>query len=343
MWDDFIARQIRRTNRNLFLLGTVLVAIIGTILGIERRAAYNFVLGPFPIQASELSGIWNPDVPKRYFLKVQGEKSIPTGTQEVDQNDHSHVRAEVVALVVGKRLLLVKTPKDNRQLQFAGAIVPIPAEVQSGVVRDTEAKYPQMKGVFLPYMLDATGFRDRDSIFAAIAVAVFGGLGLLLMGISIFRQSNPDKHPLLAKLQRYGQVQDIRMQIDSELRSEGGGERFGALRFTTNWVIQALAYQTNVMQVREVLWAFPKVTKHYHNGIPTGKTYSATLRDSCGQSLEVSGKKDTVPVLLQTLQRRMPWILVGYSKELDALWQKEKPKFFQLMEKRRAELSMAPR
>jgi hypothetical protein len=34
----------------------------------------------------------------------------------------------------------------------------------------------------------------------------------------------------------------------------------------------------------------------------------------------------------------MPWLLAGYSKELDALWQKEKPKFFALAEQRRETL-----
>ncbi len=97
------------------------------------------------------------------------------------------------------------------------------------------------------------------------------------------------------------------------------------------------------MATRDVVWAYPKVTKHYHNGIPTGKTYSAIIRDSKGQSLEISGKKDSVPKLLESLQRRMPWVLVGFSKELEALWLKEKPKFFQLMEQRRASLAGASR
>jgi hypothetical protein len=59
--------------------------------------------------------------------------------------------------------------------------------------------------------------------------------------------------------------------------------------------------------------------------------------------MEVSGKKDSVPKLLESLKRRMPWILVGYTKELETLWQKQKPRFFQLMERRRAELPMASR
>jgi hypothetical protein len=115
------------------------------------------------------------------------------------------------------------------------------------------------------------------------------------------------------------------------------------MQITTNWLILAAAYKTTVMATKDVVWVYPKVTKHYHNGIPTGKSYSAMIYDSKGQSLEISGKKDFVPKLLESLQRRMPWVLVGFSKELEALWLKEKPQFLQLIEQRRAKLSPAMR
>src|SRR5256886_16658542 len=97
------------------------------------------------------------------------------------------------------------------------------------------------------------------------------------------------------------------------------------------------------MATRDVVWAYAKVTKHYHNGIPTGKSYSAIIRDSKGQSLEISGKKDSVPKLLESLQRRMARVLIGFSKELEAVWLKEKLKFLQLIEHRRARLAVATR
>jgi len=343
VWDDFIAGQIRRTNRNLLLLGGAILAIIGTIVGFTWRDVYNFAFGPFPIQSSELTAIWSPDQPKRYFLKVQGEKSFATGMREVDAADQSKVRGEVLALAVGKRLLLVKTPTDQHQLQFTGTLAAIPSELQSVITQKWETKNPSLKGAFLPFMLDATGFRKGDNLWVAAAGFLFGGLGLLLMGISLRRRLQPENHPLLAKLAQYGSLADVRARIDSEIRSEGGGEKFGAMQITTNWLIHAAAYKTGVMASRDIVWAYPKVTKHYHSGIPTGKTYSSIIRDAKGQSVEVSGKKDSVPKLLESLQRRMPWVLIGYNKELDSLWQKEKPKFFQLMEQRRAQLSPAAR
>jgi hypothetical protein len=343
MWDDFISRQIRRTNRNLFLFGTVVLAILGLLLAAGWRDTYNFVFGPFPIQSSELVKIVNPDAPKHFFLKVEGEESFTTGMREVDANNRDKIRAEVVALVVDKRLLLVKTPLDTQQVQFTGTLTAIPAQVATGVVHDWDVKHPDMKGAFLPFMLDATGFRKGDNLWAAAAAAGFGLLGLVMVGIPLRRQLQPDNHPLLMHLAKYGGLQDVRMRIDSEIRGEGGGEKFGAMQITTNWLIHAAAYKTNVMATRDVVWAYPKVTKHYHNGIPTGKTYSAIIRDSKGQSLEISGKKDSVPKLLESLQRRMPWAVIGFSKELEALWLKEKPKFFQLVEQRRASLAGATR
>jgi hypothetical protein len=343
MWDDFISRQIRRTNRNLLLIGSGILTVLGLLIAAGWRDTYNFIFGPFPVQNSQLVAISNPDSPKHYFLKVRGEESFSTGMREVDAGNHDKIRAEVVALVVDKRLLLVKTPADNRQLEFTGILTAVPAELLNGVVRAEEAKDPALKGAFLPFMLDATGFRKGDNLWVAIAGAGFGLLGVFLTGLSFRRQFQPESHPLLTQLAKYGGLQDVRMRIDSEIRSEGGGEKFGAMQITTNWLIHAAAYKTNVMATKDVVWAYPKVTKHYHNGIPTGKSYSAIIYDSKGQSLEISGKKDSVPKLLESLQRRMPWVLVGFSKELEALWLKEKPQFFQLIEERRAKLSPAMR
>ena len=343
MWDDFISRQIRRTNRNLFLFGACILTFLGLLLAAGWRDTYNFIFGPFPVQSSELVSIWNPDVPKRFFLKVEGEESFATGMREVDASNHDKIRAEVVALVVNKRLLLVKTPADNHQLQFTGTLTAVPAQVYNGVVHEWEVKHSDLKGAFLPFMLDATGFRKGDNLLVAIAGAGFGFLGLFLVGIPLRRLLQPENHPLFKQLMKYGGLQDVRMRIDSEIRSEGGGEKFKSMQITTSWLIHAAPYKTNVMATKDVVWAYPKVTKHYHNGIPTGTTYSAILRDSQGQSLEISGKKDSVPKLLESMQRRMPWVLVGFSKELEALWMKEKPKFFQLIEQRRAKLSPAMR
>ena len=84
------------------------------------------------------------------------------------------------------------------------------------------------------------------------------------------------------------------------------------------------------------MWAYPKVTKHYHNGIPTGTTYSAIiLGDSKAQSLGNQREEGFRSEAIESLQTRMPWLLIGFSKELEALWLKDKREFFNWFAQRR--------
>ena len=76
MWDNFITRQIRRTNRNLLITGVIFLAGVAALGGAYRRYLYNFAFGPFSIPASELTSISNPDDPRKYFLRVQGDKVL---------------------------------------------------------------------------------------------------------------------------------------------------------------------------------------------------------------------------------------------------------------------------
>jgi hypothetical protein len=47
--------------------------------------------------------------------------------------------------------------------------------------------------------------------------------------------------------------------------------------------------------------------------------------------------------MMKAVQRRMPWAVLGFSKDLEVLWTKQKPQFNQLVEQRRAKLAMATR
>ncbi len=88
------------------------------------------------------------------------------------------VTANFYALDVGGRFLVAKAPPDNKQISYAGALVALPAESRNGFIPRMEAKYPNLLGAFLPFMLDATGFRDSNGI-----LGVLGGAAMLLLGL----------------------------------------------------------------------------------------------------------------------------------------------------------------
>jgi hypothetical protein len=65
------------------------------------------------------------------------------------------------------------------------------------------------------------------------------------------------------------------------------------------------------------------VTKHSVNFIPTGKTYSVILVGRHRQRIEEQMKEKAVNEMLADLTARVPWILFGFTQDLDKAWQKD--------------------
>lgn len=89
----------------------------------------------------------------------------------------------------------------------------------------------------------------------------------------------------------------------------------------------------------DLAWAYKKVTKHYTNFIPTGKSYAAILYGRHRQRLEVSMPQKKTDQLLADLAARVPWAIFGYSKDIAAAWQKDPDGFVATVDSRRQKLA----
>jgi len=158
---------------------------------------------------------------------------------------------EIVALVVRSGCLV--NAGDNHQSNSRG-YDGNPGEVSSGVVRKWDEKRPDLKAPIFRSCWTRRVFRRVTILWWRPLVRVSE------CRARASRDPHPQKgaaesHPLLMQLAKYGGLQDVRMRIDSEMRSEGGGEKFGTMQITTNWLIHAAAYKTNVM--RRGTWCGP--------------------------------------------------------------------------------------
>jgi hypothetical protein len=343
--NDFLGRQIARTNRNFLLLGLVLIASITGCAYLMRRQLDNFVRGPFPVSVQELTAMEKSAQPAKYFVTVQGQKRYATGMRVVEQGNEAHVLARFAVLDLGERLLVARVTEDAGSTTLSGVLTPMPFQVQRGIVDSAVQRQPELQDAFLPYVLDTAGLRTRDNVIGVALAGLGLLLGLFVLGLSLSRQTRPESHPVVKALSRYGNAEDFRMRVDSELSAEGESEVFGRglskLRITSNWLVYTTPFTTRIMRIEDVLWGFQRVVKHYHNGIPTGKTFSAVIRDAQGQSMEVGGKKDTVPALIESLQKRMPWALMGHTPELEKRWKSGRTHLIQELQERRTKLATA--
>jgi hypothetical protein len=81
----------------------------------------------------------------------------------------------------------------------------------------------------------------------------------------------------------------------------------------------------------EIIWIYKKRTKHSVNFIPTGTTYSLVLRDTRGKTAEMSAPEQNIDAYLVSLREQAPWVIFGYNGELEKLYKKQMPAFFQVV------------
>jgi hypothetical protein len=334
MGEGFLGKAIKRAGRNCIFIGVGGLAIVVLLFSAARGYFYNFLHGPFPIDRAQLLSNQNPGDRRESFVTVQVQETIDTGFEESSIDYFITTHHPFLASKIGDRLLLIKASKESTATQFSGEITSVPSDVQNQVLAVLQQKYPDLKGRFLPVMLDATSYRLNG--YLGIAAGTLFGLGLLwCLWKGLNWSAKPETHHVWKKLALYGPAEQVGSQLDAELRSEGGGETFGNAHVTTNWLVHSSAYDVHVMRLTDVVWAYPQVIKHYHSGIPTGKSHFVKVFDRPGSLITVSVKKNIGPNLLLALQRRSPWAIYGFTADLEQMWKKRRPEFLQTVDQQK--------
>ena len=316
---SFLDRQIRRTNRNLLLVNLLLILTVVGYGWTERRYLYNFFAGPLQVDIQRLEDVKRPDDQLRYFIKVKGEDSSETGVQEIEQEtqggsvQRETVKAKYSILTLGSRLLIVKSNIAEKGPEFQGELGGLPPDVRSNIVAPLLKEYPNANHVFLPLMLDATDFRTEGYVALAICVPV------LLIAAWITRKVHRRRiditqHPIFRSISKYGALADVAQEFEVELR--GNSVKLGRATVTQSWVFLPSTFGLAMCRIPDLIWAYKKVTRHYHNFIPTGKTYDVVMYDRYGVPLQMQARQKKIDAMMTLLLERAHWAVFGYSDDL---------------------------
>ncbi len=236
MADNSIARQVRRATRNLVITNLALVLAVGVAAWLSRRYLDNFFRGPFP-KAGDPTGL------AHYYVTLAGTKVANTGVTQIQQEVDSasgkvtsqSTVAHYLVLLDGNRMVVVKAQgADANQLRYTGALVPMPTDIVTRVVTPVEAAEGNSGLRFAGAMLDATGFREPGWIGLALGLPLLG-LGLWNLRRAAGRQ-DPETHPSVRALARYGAPRSVADEIDSEMAS-GTAERVGGTAISAHWML----------------------------------------------------------------------------------------------------------
>jgi hypothetical protein len=340
MSGSFIDREISRTNRNLLIMSGGAIAIVLGIFALSWRYYYNYFAGPFPADAAALAEIEDPKAETRRLLAVHGERMVPTGLQEItvtrskytNREKSRRTSASFGALVLGKRLLLVKAPGEAEGTDWTGEIVPIPADIRARLMPSAEAR-----AAFLPYMLDGGRYRTGGTVGLVLCGLVLLFAGWSLRG-ALRRIADPSLHPIMVRLKVIGEPAALAARLDGELATAQGPRAFGEAKITPSFLLRTSGLTLDVCLLDDIVWAHGKVTQHRTNGIPTGKTFAVIIHDRHRTTFELPcGKDEVLKAFLQELSGRAPWALFGHSDDLEKAWAKTPAEVIAAVERRRSE------
>jgi hypothetical protein len=312
------------------------------------RYLYNCLAGPFTISQDELLRVINPRDMFRYFVTVDGLKPLETGLQNIEQTEDKYthevkskkVTATYFAARVHDKLLLIKSPDATAVASYRGALLPVAADVHSWFQKELlDEKKLSFYSVFLPFFVDATSFRSNAYISLAVAVPI-GLLAAYNVKRAITRMNDMQMSPIYKWLEHYDvPPAAVSHMIEQELKAGGTTISVGSLRLTSSWLLNRTFFHLDVVHLNEIVWIYQKVTKHYHNFIPTGKSYGVIVSDKWGRQIEVDlgrGKaKEDAPSFLHNLGSRIPWVVAGYSDELKRHYAKNRADFVAEVDERR--------
>lgn len=311
-----VAKIVRSCSRNILIAQSLLLALLVLWVYASERYLRNCWNGPALMSQAQLLRIQNPENEPQYWVRLEGVLAKETGFAYVKDG-----KAETTyyATRVGPKMLLIgagSTPGAS----VTGELKEIPSELRGRLRDQLAAKGMKFDDVLLPYMVEVGHFSA-----AAWVCLSLGGL-LALWSIywivaSLRRLMNPASHPALQALSRFSQPLDLTvLQINQELQQVPG--KLSGVTLTTSWAIRKTTYALEIILLTELLWAYAKTVKKTYNGVPSGTDHSVVVYTQDGKSREWGGKEKFVREVLAMLARRTPWVIIGYSADIELMVKK---------------------
>jgi hypothetical protein len=327
MASDYIGRQLLRCNRNLLILGVFVLIIPLLVIILTRRALYNAFVGPFPVDASTLQGIDDPDQRRQYYVSYHSERTFDTGMREGTRD--GGMTTKFLLLPIGDRFLFAIVPLSHTGDVYEGRLENISRADARDRIEQVQANSPKLRGRLLPYQLDCVYQLRMQMCFMLGLMGILMLLGLWPISLALLRTLAPERHKTLRKIAALGDPAEVRASINEEM-AEGPTVRIGRLLFTRSWLIGHRFLGADVIRLDDVVWAH-KMVMRMHGA---KASVQAMVRTRAKESCAVTDKEARVDEMLRLIAARVPWALVGYDPRLDQTWQSNPALLIEAVEER---------
>ena len=185
---------------------------------------------------------------------------------------------------------------------------------------------------------------NRNLLLAGIVLIVVGGglaalfghwfplillvPGVVVLGLGLWRILNPKTHPLYQYLARFGDVQQVVPRINAEFAGITPGD---TPQFGSSWLAQGHTFGLDLVPWQDIAWLH--IYTQVRNGV---RANFVRVRSRDGRQFVMPVAQEAqAEQLLRELHARAPWAEVGFSRELEQQWIKERAAFLQRVDARK--------
>ena len=345
MWENSIGWHIRKCNRRILVVNSVVLAALVLGTAYNQRYLYNCFKGPLPTSPDALVKAANPAGGQRYFVSFDQVKAVKAGLQRTEtSNGTTRVAETYFAVRTGSKFLVIQSPDSTASASYDGALVPVSDDLREQLQKKLDSRNLKYDDIFLPYMLDADSFRSGGYVGLALGIPL-ALLALYNIVKAVRRMNDMETSPVARSLRRFSQPPaNVAMLIDQDLKSSPEAVPGSALMLGASWMLHPTFFGIDVLHRDEIMWVYEKVTTHRVNFVPTGKTYALVIGDERGRRIEVPaggrGKrngKEKLDVLLREVINRFPWVIAGYSDQRKNEYEKNRAAFVAFVRERQTQ------
>jgi hypothetical protein len=176
----------------------------------------------------------------------------------------------------------------------------------------------------------------------------FGYWALVICGVIILniwniikvwkRSKDITSHHINICLARLGSPQKISSIINEEVKKPK--VLLNSIIITESWLIRPTFYGLELSLLAELAWIHTKVTSNYTNGVYTGKSYSVIIYKRDGKSFEMACDESISSLLMARVAENAPWVVGGFSEEIQRLWNTDRNAFIAYIDQRKREINL---
>lgn len=167
---------------------------------------------------------------------------------------------------------------------------------------------------------------------AAITVYVFFGIGVALLVMAIWSLISALTGKKLKALRKELEASGISEgEVEYDYEAARSFEKKDDIKIGRKLTYYIGGSKPHAILNRKIVWAYERTITHRRNGIKTGTTYEVVVGTFEKKTIHISVSKEAVALeILQYINENMPWVIIGYSDELNKMYNKNFQDFLEL-------------